>query len=593
MALPNQADDGQDRPPPPTRAQILSDVMTLAMKFSTCCEAFNLIHPHNHSDHHQKVALTKLGIQQGRLLIWGDVMGISSPPAKIATHMIPSHPGVTNPDPTMPINFAVRDPRLDQPEFNARVRAALDQIAGRPSNMSRETLMLKYGLKSPKNFSATTHAALDSNRLEAFREKFALLKDLVRQTGVQGKWQRAGSMTLQKWTVRHSDRFDDFVALVRDEVDGLIDMMGVKEQVDRGMKTDIKSMAWHPDLSVPGVRADWDKLKFIREAVAEDYPEYEETADRALRYISDELREHQFPGVKLTYTPPRPPRRRSSTTSTTAAADASTKKPLVNVESKPALSPSTSPTVGADDTITKPPPPGTIPTVLVKEKKPSLMSKLGLKSWGRQKNSPRKRNTVPTPKSPRQQGEYEDPPRSFSEDIEKPSFEYQEELTLIRSKSLSAVPSPRARRTIETVLAGSSGPPASTQGDAGKAGGGGGGKGLREGAARGEDSNANTTTNPDTTSLTTTSTSKSPPPNKTPTPPPQESHQHDDAEVHDHARACPAVTRVDTHNTTTTADLTQVETVKSLVDRHDMYRDLGRLETSDIRQKSKAAALGC
>lgn len=40
------------------------------------------------------------------------------------------------------------------------------------------------------------------------------------------------------------------------------------------------------------------------------------------------------------------------------------------------------------------------------------------------------------------------------------------------------------------------------------------------------------------------------------------------------------------------ANLTTVETVKSAVDRHDMYREIGRLETRDIREKSKSAALG-
>ena len=80
-----------------SKSQILTNVLSLATQFSTCVEAFNLVHPHSDSNRGQKIALAKLGIQQGRLLIFGDVVGISSPPPTIARHMIPSHPGLTNP----------------------------------------------------------------------------------------------------------------------------------------------------------------------------------------------------------------------------------------------------------------------------------------------------------------------------------------------------------------------------------------------------------------------------------------------------------------------------------------------------------------
>ena len=39
-----------------------------------------------------------------------------------------------------------------------------------------------YGLKSPKTFSRLEYPALDTNRLEGFREKYTLLKDLLNQT---------------------------------------------------------------------------------------------------------------------------------------------------------------------------------------------------------------------------------------------------------------------------------------------------------------------------------------------------------------------------------------------------------------------------
>jgi predicted component of type VI protein secretion system len=274
-----------------TKAQMLTDVFSLASQFSTCVEAFNRIHPTKDNDHAQKVALAKLGIQQGRLLIFGDAVGISAPPATIARHMIPSHPGITNPDPHLPVNFGERNPRLDEEVINAKIRRALHEIAGRPSNMSRDELMSMYGLKSPKTFSKTEYPALDSNRLEGFREKYGLLKDLVTQTGARSSLKRSLSMTTSHWQVKDTARFNEFVKTVRTEVDALIDLMGVKEQVDRGIRSDLKSMGWHPDLTGPTVRQDWEKLRLIREACEVDYPEYIEVIDKALQYISQELKE--------------------------------------------------------------------------------------------------------------------------------------------------------------------------------------------------------------------------------------------------------------------------------------------------------------
>lgn len=151
--------------------------------------------------------------------------------------------------------------------------------------------MGKYGLKIPKRFNMLEHPALDTNRMEAFREKYGLLQDLVRQSGAQANIKRSMSMTTNHWTVKDTKKFDDFVKAIRAEVDGLIDLLGVNEHVDRGMKSDIRSMAWHPELSGPIAQQDWEKLRLIREACEANYPQYIEVADRALLYLNEELRE--------------------------------------------------------------------------------------------------------------------------------------------------------------------------------------------------------------------------------------------------------------------------------------------------------------
>ncbi|EMD61919.1 hypothetical protein COCSADRAFT_38717 [Bipolaris sorokiniana ND90Pr] len=417
-----------------TKAQMLTDVFSLASQFSTCVEAFNRIHPTKDHDHAQKVALAKLGIQQGRLLIFGDAVGISAPPATIARHMIPSHPGITNPDPTLPVNFGVRDPRLDEEVINAKIRRALHEIAGRPSNMSRDELMSVYGLKSPKTFSKAEYPALDSNRLEGFREKYGLLKDLLTQTGARSSLKRNLSMTTSHWQVKDTARFNEYVKTVRTEVDALIDLMGVKEQVDRGIRSDLKSMGWHPDLTGPTVRQDWEKLRLIREACEVDYPEYIEVIDKALQYISQELKETSLAqhraGLGIAKpTTDKSVHRKSVQETRPAPAPVSaapkvllpgTRKPEAKSHIQLAAERAINPNAG-------------------KDKRPSWLSAFKFKSWNKStKQNPQqatlekqRSNSVPTV----------DPQRSLSAvEIQDPISDSMSPLQAVRSKSVGAIP---------------------------------------------------------------------------------------------------------------------------------------------------------
>jgi hypothetical protein len=427
MESKNTTDTFESTGAPKTKAQILTDVYSLASQFSTCVEAFNQIHPAKGNDHAQKVALAKLGLQQGRLLIWGDAVGISAPPATIARHMIPSHPGLTNPDPHLPVNFGIRDPRLDNEVINAKVRRALHEIAGRPAGMSREELMHTYGMKSPKSFSRFEYPALDTNRLEGFREKYTLLQDLLKQTGARTSLKRNMSMTTNHWTVKDSARFNHFVKTVRTEVDALIELMGVKEQVDRGTRSDIRCMAWHPDLTGPVVQQDWEKLRLIREACEVDYPEYIEVVDTALQYINEELKETSLANRRASLGLVEPSngaaggRRKSdydirSVPPKVQAAE----KTHIQLAAERALDPNGG-----------------------KEKRPGWLSAFRFKSWSKSsKNQQEKQRSRSTPGP-----ELMDPQRSMSE-AEVPPLERTSEdangLEPIRSKSLSALPDPPA-----------------------------------------------------------------------------------------------------------------------------------------------------
>jgi hypothetical protein len=518
-------------PPAKSKAQILTDVASLAQQFSTCVEAFNRIHPSKDTDHAQKVALAKLGLQQGRLLIFGDAVGISAPPPTIARHMIPSHPSITNPDPHLPVNFSVRDPRLDDEDVNAKIRKALDEIAGRPGNMSRDALMEKYGLKSPKHWSRLEHPALDTNRLEAFREKYSLLQDLVRQTGTRGGLKRNASITSNHWTVKNSDRFNEFVQTVRTEVDALIELLGVKEQVDRGTRSDIRCMAWHPDLTGPAVRQDWEKLQLIREACTRDYPEYIEVVDVALQYIKEELKEASLENHRANLNLPTlggaaAARRKSDYDIRTAPPEEAAPTPV------PATGPVKTPAKVSEKTHLQLSAERALDPNAGREKRPGWLSAFKFKSWSKSNRDSRQRSkSVPD-------ASVMDPQRSLSEgeaDVPQRTSEDDNALEPVRSKSLSAIP---------------------------------------DGPALDLDSRLQDVSLDERKDMQTIDENHALPP-RTPT--------------NDLAYDKNALVHTRTVSSEGSADangLYGATTVNSLIDRHDMYQGLGRIETKDIRFKA-------
>ncbi|KAH5043937.1 hypothetical protein HBI70_052160 [Parastagonospora nodorum] len=520
------ADDSVQATPPPakSKAQILNDVFSLATQFSTCVEAFNLIHPSKDNDHAQKVALAKLGLQQGRLLIFGDAVGISAPPATIARHMVPSHPGLTNPDPHLPVNFSVRDSRLDDEETNDKIRNALNEISGRPGNLSRDELMEKYGLKSPKHFSRLEYPALDTNRLEGFREKYALLQDLVRQTGARASIKRNMSMTTNHWTVKNCDRFNEFVKTVRLEVDALVELMGVKEQVDRGTRSDIRCMAWHPDLTGPVVQQDWEKLRLIREACEIDYPEYVEVVDAALQYIHEELKETSLAKRRASYNLAVPStaaagaRRKSDYDIRTAPVETPTP-----VTAQPKMTEKTHLQLSAERALN--PNAG-------KEKRPGWLSAFKFKSWSKSHKQDRQRShSVPDASDV-------DPQRSLSETEAGAPQRISEDsnaLEPVRSKSLSAIPDAPAL-DLDTRMRNLS---------------------LDEGT--------NMETIAEDGVLASSATSN---------------------RLSLDKNALVQTQTMSSEGSTEANGLCGATTVNSLIDRHDMFQGIGRIETKDIRQKA-------
>jgi hypothetical protein len=213
---------------------------------------------------------------------------------------------------------------------------------------------------------------------------------------------------------------------VRTEVDALIDLMSVKEQVDRGTRSDLKSMGWHPDLTGPMVRHDWEKLRLIREACEVDYPEYIEVIDKALQYISEEIKESSLAqhraglGLTETHTSAAGARRKSDYDIRSAPAPATATKPTppahkthIQLAAERALNPNTG-----------------------KEKRPGWLKGFKFKSWSKgskQAAEKQRSNSVPDASTL-------DAQRSLSVGEAPRTSEESNQLQTVRSKSLSAVP---------------------------------------------------------------------------------------------------------------------------------------------------------
>lgn len=230
-----------------------------------------------------------MGIQQARLLIWGGILGITSPPAITGiTQAIPLHPGNWNPEPDKPTNFDTRDDRLDDPVMRKIIAIALSAIVEPIKQYSRAQIMSVYGLAHYDGATKpnSEQPALDENRLEAFREKHTLLREVAKTFPNMPK--RKHEPPKQSWAIQDQNKFPALLKLIRENIDYLIQLMDVQARVDRAMKLDVRAMGWHPSDDIVRISRNTWKLSLMKEASETEYPEYSDAAQEALDNIMDQ-----------------------------------------------------------------------------------------------------------------------------------------------------------------------------------------------------------------------------------------------------------------------------------------------------------------
>jgi hypothetical protein len=275
----------------------LTGVVALASLFSLCVETFGLIHPSHKWDKEEQRQIARLGLQQTRLLVWGYVLGIASPPTTVTDRAVPRNPSLVYPEPSEPTFFGARDPRLDEPSNRTIIEDALSAIVDRTSGTTREEMMAKYGLKPPRKISIHLERPLDPARLEAFRERHELLHEVAQKYAHLDTTRRAGSLIRSSWQIADCTKFAAFISATQERIDMLIDLLQVKTAVDRAVSMDIRSFGWHviPDRERVGM--DLAKLRLLHDICLADYPEYVPAVQQALDHIGREDREFSAPNA--------------------------------------------------------------------------------------------------------------------------------------------------------------------------------------------------------------------------------------------------------------------------------------------------------
>ena len=89
---------------------------------------------------------------------------------------------------------------------------ALQDIIDRPADLDRVSQFEKFGLKPPKHFRATSQPALDTARIESFRERLEIMQ--------KQRWEvrRGMSVTISHWSVVDLKKFNAFLDLIKQKI---------------------------------------------------------------------------------------------------------------------------------------------------------------------------------------------------------------------------------------------------------------------------------------------------------------------------------------------------------------------------------------
>jgi hypothetical protein len=234
---------------------------SLTEQFKTVIDTFGTFHPKSRDwNLPQKLLLTELGIEEARLLAWGDAIGINGTGR---LRLSPAEPP-----------FVVED-HLDNIHIQLQILISLQ------TETKQSEAQQRIGLR-PYPHEHFPEPALDSTRLEAFLE---------RQRRLHMNSEKGGRM--KHYYITDNAKFKiEYLHKIRDIVSGLVASTNDESYVEIALLQDIKAMAWHPVFEEGKASHDSSKLQVIRQACQTLYPSYSAAATRALVHLNQEWQEY-------------------------------------------------------------------------------------------------------------------------------------------------------------------------------------------------------------------------------------------------------------------------------------------------------------
>ena len=273
---------------------ILTPIVSLASLFRKCVEALDLIQPAHKRQKEEQLLISRLGIEHARLLVWGDIVGICSPSSSVTDRAVPLHPSPSYPDLKEPTFFGPRDPRLDDADavFRKGIEESLRTIVDK-LHSDREDMARRSGICVPKKLVRDNMTPLDANRLESFRERFELLRQVARSYADMAVPRRTSMVGTTGWQIADAVGFRQFLDLVSHHVDWLITSMHLTDRVDRAIRVDIRTLGWHLTQDRSRLAVDVNKLRLIQQNCRDRYPDYFQAAQMALDNMDRQRRDSQ------------------------------------------------------------------------------------------------------------------------------------------------------------------------------------------------------------------------------------------------------------------------------------------------------------
>ncbi|KAG9533002.1 hypothetical protein E4T50_06787 [Aureobasidium sp. EXF-12298] len=243
------------------------NVLVLASLFYNTLKSFDNIHSSLNDFKDEKVYLAQLGIEQARLLIWGEQMGIFSLPPSLT--FLETEEGRQNMTP--------RDPRLDDDEVRVNLEGLMNSIIHTLSNPNdNDSDLDTTGLRPlPRGGAqALEQPAADLTRMKNFEDSY---KHLLELGSNKVSVKRPSSLAQQQWVIHDTLRFSNFVKSTKRQVDTLLLALNINDKVENILLGDIRDLGKHAGGS-PGSKPsqlavkDMAKLKLLIRACKGRYP---------------------------------------------------------------------------------------------------------------------------------------------------------------------------------------------------------------------------------------------------------------------------------------------------------------------------------